>query len=176
MKGVLVYTPIILVGAVIQALLVVGDPVPTTSWSFASRATASAVVLIALVWLTIGIADSRPSARLLLATVIAVISGIAAGILNPVLALLVALISLPILTAAGSLKRSVQTIMLSPVRTFLGFAWAAVLLIVNAVVALVLGFFVTGPVAAGITWLVFGISAAILATYWASLHRRAHSS
>ncbi|SNS59907.1 hypothetical protein [Rhodococcoides kyotonense] len=176
MKRVLVFVPIILVGAVIQALLVVGDPVPTTSWGFMVRALASTVVSIALVWLIVGIANNRLSGRLLVATAVAVIAGIAAGVLNPVLALLVAVIALPVLTAAGSLKNSIRTIRFAPIRSFLGFAWAAMLLIVDVVAALLLGFFVTGPVAAGLTWIVFGISAVILAVHWASLHRRAHAS
>jgi hypothetical protein len=180
-RGLLTYAPIIVVGAVIQALLVLGDPVPTTSWWFSVRVLASALVLILALWLTMGFAahtDGRSSPRLLLAVTVAVLCGIVAGILNPILPLLVALISLPVLSAvaAGPLRAVTRTITFAPIRTFLGFAGATVLIIVNVVAGLVLGFFVTGVVAAGITWLVFGTSAAILATYWASLHRRAHPS
>ncbi|WP_072806064.1 hypothetical protein [Rhodococcoides yunnanense] len=179
MKRFLVCASIILVGAVIQALLVVGDPIPTQSWAFSLRVVASASVLILLVWSTFGIVDdNRLTLRLLLVTIVAVFCGILAGILNPVLALVVAVISLPVLAAAaaGPVHAVTRTIKAAPVRVFLGLAWAAVLLIVNAAVALVLGFFVTGPAAAGLTWLAFGISAAVLAIYWASLHRRAQSS
>ncbi|KZF07199.1 MAG: hypothetical protein WBD41_00880 [Rhodococcus sp. (in: high G+C Gram-positive bacteria)] len=178
-RGLPVFLPIILVGALIQALLVVGDPVPTVSWWFSVKAVASALVLIVTIWLTMGFAahtNSRFSLRLLLSVTVAVICGVAAGVLNPILALVVALVSLPVLSAAaaGPLRSVARTIRFAPLRAFFGLAWAAVLIIVNVVAALVLGFFVTGPVAAGITWLVFGISATSLATYWASLHRRAH--
>lgn len=178
--GLFTYGPIIVVGAVMQALLVVGDPVPTMSWWFSVRVLASALVLVLMVWLTIGFAahtDARFSPRLLLAVTVAVLCGIVAGILNPILVLLVAVTSLPVLSAAaaGTLTTVTRTITFAPIRAFLGLAWSAVLIIANVVAGLVLGFFVTGPVAAGITWFVFGTSAAILATYWASLHRRAHS-
>ncbi|MDI9915661.1 hypothetical protein [Rhodococcus sp. IEGM 1379] len=180
-RGLLTYVPTILVGAVIQALLVLGDPVPTTSWWFAARVLASASVLILSLWLTMSFAahtDTPFSSRLLLAATVTVLCGIVAGILNPILPLLVAVMSLPVLSAAaaGPLKEVTRTITFAPIRTSLGLAGSAVLIIVNVVAGLLLGFFVTGVVAAAITWLVFGISATILATHWASLHRRAHSS
>ncbi len=40
------------------------------------------------------------------------------------------------------------------------------------VVALVLGFFVTGVVAAFLTWLWFGANAAALLVYWSALYRK----
>ena len=180
-RGLLVYVPTIVMGSVIQALLVVGDPVPTTTWSFAARVLASASVLVLVLWLTIGFAahtDAGFSPRLLLAVTVAVLCAIVVGILNPILALLVALISLPVLSAAaaGPVKAVTRTITFAPIRTSLGLAGSAMLIIVNVVAGLLLGFFVTGVVAAAITWLVFGISATILATHWASLHRRANSS
>jgi len=180
-RALLTYVPIIVVGALIQALLVLGDPVPTTSWSFAIRVLSSALVLILMLTLTMGFAahtNTRFSPRLFLAVTIAVLCGIVAGILNPILPLLVALISLPVLSAVavGPVKAVARTITFAPIRTFLGLTGSTVLIIANVVAGLLHGFFVTGPAAAGMTWLVFGISATILATYWASLHRRAHSS
>ncbi|MFD6517929.1 hypothetical protein [Rhodococcus sp. NPDC060176] len=159
----------------------VGDPVPTATWSFAARVLASVSVLVLVLWLTIGFAthtDARFSPRLLLAVTVTVLCGIVAGILNPILPLLVAVISLPVLSAAaaGPVKEVTRTITFAPIRTSLGLAGSAVLIIANVVAGLLLGFFVTGVVAAAIAWLVFGISATILATHWASLHRRAHSS
>lgn len=141
-RSLLVFLPIILVGALIQALLVVGDPVPTATWWFSARVVASASVLIVTIWLTMGFAahtDNLFSPRLLLAVTVAVICGITAGVLNPILALLVALISLPVLSAAaaGQLTKVTRTIMFAPLRTFLGLAWAAVLIIVNVAAALV---------------------------------------
>lgn len=180
-RGLLAYGPIVVIGAVVQALTVIGDPVPTMSWGFSARVLVSMSVSTLTVWLLMSLAvrpKARFSPRLLLAVTVAVLCGIVAGILDPILALLVALISLPVLSAAatGSVKAVIPTITFAPIRVFLGLIWAVLLMIVNVVAALFLGFFVTGPVAAGITWLLFGVSAAILTTHWASLHRRAHSS
>ncbi|MBQ7803963.1 hypothetical protein [Rhodococcus sp. (in: high G+C Gram-positive bacteria)] len=179
-RTLLTYVPVILVGAMFQALLILGDPVATTSWWFSVRVLASALVLILMLWLTMGLAthtNTRFSPRLLLAVTVTVLCGIVAGIPNPILPLLVALISLPVLSAvaAGPVKAVAQTIAFAPIRTFLGLAGSAALIIANMAAGLLLGFFVTGVVAAAITWLVFGISATILAVYWASLHRRAHT-
>ncbi len=180
-RALLTHVPIIVVSAVFQALLVLGNPVPTISWWFSVRVLASVLVLILMLWLTMGFAaytDTRFSPRLLLAVTVAVLCGIVAGVLNPILPLLVAVISLPVLSAVavGPLKAVARTIAFAPIRAFLGSVGSAVLIIANVVAGLLLGFFVTGVVTAALTWLVFGISATILATYWASLHRRAHAS
>lgn len=183
-RGARVVLPVVIVGALVQALLVVGDPTPEGAWGFALRVVVSGLAMVVALWLTVGAAatavdvDERfsiPSIRLLIGVTAAVVVGALAGVLSPILPIVVAAAGLPLLSALAVRPRTAafRTVTYSPGRALLGFFWVAVLFFVNWVIALVLGFFVDGPVAAALTWAVFGLSTAILATYWAVLHRRA---
>ncbi|MFN3600042.1 MAG: hypothetical protein ACK4UY_01485 [Dietzia sp.] len=176
--------PVVIVGALVQSLLVVGDPTPEGAWGFALRVVMSGLALIGALWLIVGAAatavkvDARfsmPSIRLLTGVTAAVVIGALTGVLSPILPIVVAAVALPLLSALAVEPRTTafRTVTYSPGRALLGYLWIAVLSIVNWVIALMLGFFVAGPVAAALTWVVFGFSTAVLATYWAAMHLRA---
>ncbi|HMT50489.1 MAG TPA: hypothetical protein PKC36_10120, partial [Dietzia sp.] len=101
--------------------------------------------------------------------------GAVAGILSPVLPLVVAVAGLPALTALATTPRwsTSRSVRRSPGRVVLALGLTVLVFVVDWVLALVLGFFVGGPVSAALTWVVFGVTAAFLATHWAVLHRRA---
>ena len=182
-RGARVVLPVVLVGAIVQGLLVVGDPTPHVDWVFALRVVVSGLVMIVVVWLIVGVAAtavdadaglSIPSIRLLIGVTSAVVGGALAGVLSPILPIVVAVAGLPVLSALAvrPWTAPIRMVMVSPFRTLLGFVLVATLFIVIWVTALLLGFFIAGPVAAMLTWVVFGFSTAIAATYWAALHRR----
>lgn len=171
--------PTIVISALLQALTVVGDPVPQSSWSFAARAFASSVIVVLSTWLIVGaVGRHRPTFRLLVAVAAAVVVGVAAGIVNPILPVLVALVALPVLTsiAVDPTQSVLRAVACSPLRSVLGVVLVAIVFFAAWLAALLLGLFVTGPVAAALTWFVFGLGTAILAAYWVSLHRRAGRS
>ncbi|MFN3340090.1 MAG: hypothetical protein ACK40Z_10385 [Dietzia sp.] len=173
-----------IVGALVQSLLVVGDPTPEGAWGFALRVVVSGLALIGALWLIVGAAAtavrvdasvSMPSIRLLAGVTAVVVTGALAAVLSPILPIVVAAVALPLLSALAVEPRSTafRTFRYSPGRALLGVFWIAMLFIANWVIALLLGFFIAGPVAAALTWVVFGFSTAILANYWAALHSRA---
>ncbi|WP_354057243.1 hypothetical protein [Dietzia sp. 2505] len=176
--------PVVIVNALVQALLVVGDPTPGSAWGFALRVGASGLATILALWLIVGAsaaavdaeaASVTPPTRLLSGATVAVVLGVLAGVISPALPVVVAAGAVPLLTALAARPRAhaLHTITCARGRALLGVFWVVLLSIVNWVIALVLGFFVGGPVSAALTWVVFGFSASILATHWAVLHRRA---
>lgn len=176
--------PVVIVGALVQSLLVVGDPTPEGAWGFALRVAVSGLALIGALWLIVGAAAtavkvdasfSMPSFRLLTGVTAVVVIGALAGVLSPILPIVVAAAALPLLSALAVEPRTTafRAFKYSPGRALLGVFWTATLFVVNWVIALMLGFFIAGPVAAALTWVAFGFSTAILATYWAALHSRA---
>ena len=175
------FVPVVLGNAVLQALLVVGDPVPAVSWSFALRTLLSVLGILVLVWLVVCWArvavdgDHRsgwslaPRRVAVLAwaagfAVLALVADLVHVFLTPV-ALLPAGFLLPLVAAGsrhpvGAALASVREAPLGAAVRVLAFA---VLGILGLVVALLLGFFVTGVLAAVLTWLWWGASAVLLA-------------
>ncbi|PAY22550.1 hypothetical protein CEY15_12625 [Dietzia natronolimnaea] len=176
--------PVVIVNALLQALLVVDDPTPEGAWGFALRVGASGLAMILALWLILGAsaaavdADARfsvPPMTVLIGATAAVVLGGLAGVVSPILPVVVAVAAVPLLASLASRPSPgvLRTVTCTPGRALLGFFWVALLFIVNWVIALLLGFFIGGPVSAALSWVVFGFSASILATHWAVLHRRA---
>ncbi|OZD61287.1 hypothetical protein CH272_04635 [Rhodococcus sp. 05-340-1] len=191
MRGVGVLALVAVVSALVQALTVLGDPVPTSSVGFAALLLASVAAVVLALWITastaLDVVDSnargalsrawrRP--RVLVWCVALTGVAVALAILFPLLPIIVILVALLILPGVADGQRhpfraASATVRQSPGRCAVA-AFVTILAFVLAwVVALVLGFFVTGVVAAFLTWVWFGANAAVLLVYWSRLYRRA---
>jgi len=192
-KGSVVLAAVVVVSALIQALTVVGDPVPTSSLGFAGLVAASAAALVLALWITastaLDVVDGnalgalsrawrRP--RVLVWCVVLTLVAVALAVLFPLLPVIVILVALLILPAAVDRQRhpfraASATVRRSPGRCAVAAVVTILAYVLAWVVALVLGFFVTGILAAFVTWLWFGANAAALLVYWSRLYRRAGS-
>lgn len=174
-----VFIPTVVVLALAQSLLAtLAEPV-VASTAFAIVSAVSATLAAVALWLTTVTAvrhasgsRSRRLRALIAVLVLFVLLGavaIFAAVLIP-LVILAGVVVLPAVAArtSGSVRRH-------PVR-WIAFA-VVVLLVVGLswVVALVLGFFVTGPVADGVTWLWFGACGTVLLAHSAALRFRGAS-
>ncbi|MGV8874728.1 MAG: hypothetical protein ACOH2Q_19520 [Rhodococcus sp. (in: high G+C Gram-positive bacteria)] len=191
MRGSVVLAAVVVVSALIQALTVLGDPVPTSSLGFAGSVLASAAAVVLALWITastaLDVADGNASGatgrawrrpRVLLWCVILTAVAVVLAILFPLLSVVVIVVALLTLPAACDGSRNPIGAALHTVRRYPGRSAIAVVVTILAyllgwVVALLLGFFVTGVVAAFVTWLWFGATAAVLLVYWSRLYRRA---
>jgi hypothetical protein len=189
-RGWPVFIPIIILEAAAQALLVVANPTPAVSPGFSLLVLGSAAALLVGVWLTIGAAVAaiddgtrsaiirdcgrRPVVLLwaLAVGVVAVGAGLALLWLTP-LVLLVGALVLP--SAARSqrpvLSAALRPVTSAPLRVVLYLIATVLLAVLTWVVALLLGLFITGPLAAGITWLWFGLVATFVLCLSSSLDR-----
>ncbi|KQU57242.1 hypothetical protein ASG84_16715 [Rhodococcus sp. Leaf278] len=191
MRGSAVLAAVVVVSALIQALTVLGDPVPMSSLGFAGLVLASGAAVVLALWITastaLDVVDGNASGALGRAwrrpgvlVWCVVLTGVAAAlaILFPLLPAVVILVALLILPAAVDghrhpFRAASATVGQSPGRCAVAVAVTIVAYILGWVAALVLGFFVTGLVAAFLTWVWFGATAAVLLTYWSRLYRRA---
>ncbi len=184
-RGWRVLVPLILVVAVIQSATVLGNPEPAPDWIFALLVTASLVVTIAAVAIASEAAlagvDGRPirapGSRLVLWSAVIVVAVTLVAVLLAVvtpLAIVVALLLLP--AVADGQRNPLHGLVVftrHPVRGVVFALVAVVVLALSWVVALLFGFFVTGPIASGLTWLWFGLVGTLLLCAAASLYRRA---
>ncbi|MGU3432395.1 hypothetical protein ACNHUS_05210 [Actinomycetes bacterium M1A6_2h] len=155
----------------VQTLLVVGDPVPTLSWAFVARAVASFVSVVLAFW--IGFGGGR---RVLGWTAALAALAVVAAVANPFLPVLVAvagLLVLPVVADGAAVTSVGRTITGAPLRFVVALLVFVLAVAVTWAVALVLGLFVTGPIAAGLTWLWFGLVATAVVAQWSSLRRHA---
>lgn len=188
-RGWPVLVPVVAGQALVQTLLVLGDPVATGDPSFAARVVASAAALVLMV-ATLAIAalaavDGRPFTgagtwrRLVPVAGWTIALGVLAGAasvvaiwLGPVL-LLPGLLLPAVAAAPGNpvppMVRAVRNAPGRALTTLVGFVLLAA---VSWVIALLLGFLVTGPAAAALTWLWFGSGAAVVLCAGAALLRR----
>ncbi|MCZ4559859.1 hypothetical protein O4160_03300 [Rhodococcus sp. IEGM 1401] len=191
MRGSAVLVAVVVVSALIQALTVAGDPVPTASLGFAALVVVSAVTVVLALWITAstaldvvdgnvrgvwGRAWRRP--RVLVWCVVLTLVAVASAILFPLLPVIVILVVLLVLPAVADGQRhpfraASATVRRSPGRCAVAAVVTIVAFVLAWVVALVLGFFVIGVVAAFLTWVWFGANAAVLLVYWSRLYRRA---
>ncbi|MDI9926360.1 hypothetical protein QM615_10030 [Rhodococcus sp. IEGM 1341] len=182
---------VVLVSALIQALTVLGDPVAESSVGFGGLVAASAAALVVALWITastaldvvdgnvrgaLGRAWRRP--RVLVWCVVSTLVAVALAVLFPLLPVVVILVVLLVLPAVADGQRhpfraASATVRQSPGRYAVAAVVTIVAFVLAWVVALVLGFFVTGVVAAFLTWVWFGANAAALLVYWSWLYRRA---
>ncbi|QII01709.1 hypothetical protein BH92_19175 [Rhodococcoides fascians A21d2] len=191
MRGSVVLAAVVVVSALIQALTVLGDPVPTSSLGFAGLVLASVAAVILALWITastaLDVVDGNASGALSRAwrrPVVLVwcvgLTGVAVAlaILFPLLPAVVILVALLLLPAAVDGHRNpfvgaLHTVQRSSGRCAVAAVVTTLAYVLGWVVTLVLGFFVTGVVAAFLTWLWFGTTAAVLLVYWSRLYRRA---
>ncbi|MDI9895499.1 hypothetical protein QM797_12270 [Rhodococcus sp. IEGM 1381] len=191
MRGSAVLAAVVVVSALIQALTVLGDPVPTSSLGFAGLVLASAAAVVLALWITastaLDVVNGNASGalsrawrrpRVLVWCVVLTGVAVALAILFPLLPAIVILVALLILPSVADGQRNPFHAALATVRQFPGRCAVAAVVTILAyvlawVVALVLGFFVTGVLAAFVTWLWFGASASVLLVYWSRLYRRA---
>ncbi|GAB2911080.1 hypothetical protein GCM10027047_06670 [Rhodococcus aerolatus] len=162
---------VVVAHAVVQALLVVGDPVPATAPAFLGRLAASVVAVAVAGWLLArrvrpGARAARPSPHALVGWLVAVVLVAAAAVVHPLVGALAVVVALPLLTGAGrSLRRH-------PGRTVVAVVLTVAALVLTWVVSLLLGLFVTGVLGAGATWLWTGLVAALLLRRWSALGTR----
>ncbi|MCZ4519125.1 hypothetical protein O4220_11415 [Rhodococcus ruber] len=191
MRGSAVLAAVVVVSALIQALTVLGDPVPTSSLGFAALVLASVAAVVLALWITastaLDVVDGNASGalsrawrrpRVLVWCVVLTGVAVALAIVFPLLPAIVILVALLILPAAVDGHRNPfvaawHAVQRSPGRCAVAAVVTVLAYVVAWVVALVLGFFVTGVVAAFVTWLLFGATAAALLVYWSRLYRRA---
>ncbi|OZC91730.1 hypothetical protein CH254_04430 [Rhodococcus sp. 06-412-2C] len=191
MRGSVVLAAVVVVSAVIQALTVLGDPVPTSSLGFAGLVLASVAAVVLAPWITastaLDVVDGNASGALgrawrrpAVLVWCVVLTGVAVvlAILFPLLPAIVILVALLLLPAAvdghrNPFRAALHTVQRSSGRCAVAAVVTILAFVLGWVVALVLGFFVTGVVAAFVTWLWFGTTAAALQVYWSRLYRRA---
>lgn len=156
--------PAVVINAAVQAALVAPSVAPSWGWVFVALTVvslAAATVALAVVASAIG---GRGWPRLLVLAWSAVVMLIvfAAAVLSPVLApvgALVGAITLPAAVATGRPLAGFAVFARRPVHAVLLTLGMLALTLVAWLVALLLGFFVTGVLGAVATWLLFGIVA-----------------
>ncbi|WKK71490.1 TIGR03767 family metallophosphoesterase [Rathayibacter oskolensis] len=162
----------VVLNAVVQALLVIGDPDVTASPVF--------VVLVAVSVLSVLVTgvliSGRPSVRLVLwvAGILVVTALVAVVAPWAVVVPLLGVAFLPAV-AAGEARPVAATLGVLRVRvggSVLAVLGLVVIVAVGWIVALVLGFFVTRFVADLLTWLWFGASAVLVVEWFGRLYRR----
>lgn len=191
MRGSAVLAAVVVVSALVQALTVLGDPVPTSSLGFAGLVAASAAALVIALWITastaLDVADGKASdalgrawrrPRVLVWCVVLTLVAVALAILFPLLPAIVILVALLILPAAvdgnrNPFRAALHMVRWSPGRCAVAAVVTILAYVLGWVVPLLLGFFVTGVVAAFVTWLWFGANTAALLVLWSRLYRRA---
>ncbi|GAY09037.1 hypothetical protein [Pseudonocardia sp. N23] len=174
----------VVVAAGLQTLLVLPDPVPSLTWQFALLLAASVAVLLAaatVVAAAVARGDRPRFGRVLGVVAVLVVVAVAASLLHPlaVPVVLAAGAPVPVVAAAGptgawgAVARGVGR---RPVGYVLRLLLGLALAVLGWVAALLLGLFVTGPLAAAATWLVMGALAALLLWAWSGWARAAASS
>jgi hypothetical protein len=184
-RGWRVIVPLIVVVAVIQSATVLGNPEPAPDLLFSLLTAASLVVTIGAVAIAAeaalagvdGRRMSAPGGRLVLWSAAIVLGVTVVAVLLAVvtpLAIVLALVLLP--AVADGQRNPLHGLVVFTRRPGRAVVFTLVALLVIAlswVVALLLGFFVTGPLAAGVTWLWFGLVSTLLLCGATSLYRRA---
>lgn len=181
------FAPVVLGNAAVQGLLVVGDPVPGGSWSFALRALVSVLAILVVVWLVVcwaqvsvdgsarsGWSLARRRTAVLAWTAGLAVLAVAAILVHPLLATAALLVAALVLPHAGAgapnpLAAALNSVRATPLHAVGSVLALAVVVVLGAVVALLLGFFVTGVLAAVVTWLWFGAGIVVVACVFTAL-------
>ena len=173
-----------------QALLVVGDPVPVASPEFVVLALASGAVFAIGLWLvsralTLAIAGEPVRWRSVLTAhpalvwaIVVVVLVVLLGLLSPyltVVGLWFGLLVMPAASAGASnpLPAAGLTIRRQPTRAILAAVVVAVVWALGALGMLLLGFFVTGPLSAALTWIALTVLGTVVLAVWTDLYARA---
>ena len=176
-----ILVPVVLVNAVVQAMTVAFGLTPSIEVGFVLLAALSFLALTASLTLVAAAADAAATTRrfrwpawwLWGGAALAVLAITASGLASPVLAplaIVVVLILLPGVAARDqSLLAGPRMFRAAPVRAGVLAVGSLLIVMVLWIFGLLLGFFITGPISAFVTWLVFGASAAILVCAWTSI-------
>lgn len=178
-RGWRVFVPVVLINAVVQAATVAPalTPVPGAGFlalavgSFLAFSAALAAVAAAARAAVTGGRMPWPHWWVWIGSALAVLAVTASALLSPLavpVAAVLALVVVPGIAAGDGL---------AGVRVFARRPWRAILLAIGSLLAIVvlwiaallLGFFVTGAIAAFATWLVSGAVAVMLVCAWTSL-------
>lgn len=178
-RGWRVFVPVVLINAVVQAATVAPalTPEPGAGFlalaaaSFLAFSAASAAVAVAARAAVVGGRMPWPRWWVWFGSALAVLAMTASALLSPIavpFAAVLALVVMPGIAAGDGL---------AGVRVFARRPWRAILLSIGSLLsivvlwvgALLLGFFITGAIAAFATWLVSGAIAVVLVGAWTSL-------
>jgi len=170
----LLLAAIVVANAVIQGLLVLGDPVPAGDLGFVALAVASVVSLILAAWAGLGVLTSTWTLRGLAWVAAAVLVTSVLSVLLPPLALVGVVLALIVVPAAvaGQPLDGFRAFRRTRVRHVLAILVVIVVCVVAWVVALLLGLLVTGVAASVATWLLFGVLGVLVLNAWVKLLRR----
>lgn len=176
----LVVTGIIVVNAVVQALTVLGDPVPVASLAFVGSVALSVVAIAVSAWAVVTVVYGARWRWVGLAWMLGtVILATALSILSPFLApiaIVLGLIVVPGVVAGDGPLGGFRAFRRHPVRHSVGVVGVLALVVVGWAAALVLGLFVTGFAAAVGTWLIFGALGTLVVAGWRERPKHAVSS
>lgn len=179
-----VFVPVIVGTAAIQAALVIGDPLPSPDLSFVLLTALSAAVTVLAVALAAAGAHAAvtrtsfraPGTALVVWSAVVVLGIAVVAVLLAAVTPLAILAGLVILPAAAAEQRNALrgfgVIARHPGRFVLTALAALALIIVSWLAAILLGFFVTGPLGAGLTWLWFGVIGTVLLSISTALSHR----
>ncbi|MTD13616.1 hypothetical protein GIS00_06620 [Nakamurella sp. YIM 132087] len=168
---------------VLQTLLIIGDPIAEVGWGFGLRVLASFLVVVLAVSAVVAAATDAAAgepAAVRRPTMLFWVAGfgllaIGAAVLSPWLVSVVLLLGVMVLPAVavaapvGSAFRAIGRVPLRAVLAVLGFVLLAV---ISWVLALMLGFFVTGLAGAALTWLWFGLLLVLVQRWWCGIYHR----
>lgn len=188
-RGWPVFVPVVVGNAVVQALLVLGDPVAEPDLGFTARVVVSAIAVVltvaAAAIAALAAVDGRPltGADTWRRLVPVVGWTVGLGVLAACASLLVVWLG-PLVLLTGSLLPAVAAgpgnpvppawrgLRAGPVRALVTTLAYLLLVVVGWVIALLLGLLVTGPLAAAATWLWLGLAAVVMLCAWSALLRR----
>lgn len=168
---------IVVVHAAIQALLVLGDPVPSVDLVFVALALGSVAALVVASWLAVRVLVGPGGGRLLvgLSTLGVVVVASALSVLLPPLALIALVLGLIIVpgVAVGDAREGFRAFRRAPVRHGLAIVVVVLVFVASWAIALLLGLLVTGFAAALATWLWFGLVGVVVLGSWVRMARPA---
>ena len=175
MKRVLLIAAVVLANAVVQALCVIPGATPSVAPLFLALLAASVLSLVAAataVVVLVGGAGAR-WLRALAAVVLALVIVGVLAVLSSATLIPAALVAFVFVSPAGNPDATAwsgpRAFVRHPVRAILLAVATLVALVVLAVGALLLGFFLNGWLGSFATWVVVGAVAAVLARAWARL-------
>lgn len=179
-----VFIPVVALNAVIQAATVAPGLTPGFEAGFVLLALASFASLSASLAMMSAAAHSAATtsrfrwpgwwlwAAAALATLATTASGLASPLLVPFVLVLVLVLIPGVAAGDQSWLAGPRLFRAAPVRASLLTVGSLLALVGLWIVGLLLGFFVTGPISAIATWLVFGTTAAFLICAWTSISVR----
>jgi len=170
----LLLVAIVVANAVVQGLLILGDPVPAGDLGFVALALASVVALVLAAWAALGVLTGAWKLSGLAWVAAAVLVTSVLSVLLPPLALVGLVLALIVVPAgaAGNPLDGFRAFRRTPVRHVLAILVVVVVCVMAWAVALLLGLLVTGVAASVATWLWFGLLGVLVLGAWVTLLRR----